>query len=322
MEKESVDFSKRVDVNEGDKKGNVEKWLLEIEGVMISTLKKITKTAIEDETERVGWVKMWPAQVVLGVNMIRWTVKAESAISNNTVKDYVAELVAELKDIVGLVRTDLSELDRLTLGALVTIDVHNKDVIQNIFDENCNNIQDFGWIAQLRYYWDSEQYPKNPMPVKMINAELMYFFEYLGNSSRLVITPLTDRCYRTLMGAYHLFYGGAPEGPAGTGKTETVKDLAKALAVPCVVFNCSDGLNYIAMRKFFKGLASSGSWCCFDEFNRIDLEVLSVIAQQVLTIQTAIRERRKIFNFDGEDITLIHTCAINITMNPGYAGRS
>ena len=143
---------------------------------MISTLKHITKTAVEDETTRVDWVKMWPAQVVLGVNMIRWTIKAENAISSNCVKDYVNELVAELKDIVGLVRTDLSELDRLTLGALVTIDVHNKDVIQNIHDENCSNIQDFGWIAQLRYYWNAEQYPKNPMPVKMINAELMYFF--------------------------------------------------------------------------------------------------------------------------------------------------
>lgn len=321
-EQEEVVFCKKIDVNEGDKKGNIEKWLLETEGIMVKSLKEQCKDSLQDylDVERTDWVKKWSGQIILAVDQIYWTEGVEKAISNYTLEEYHTALSDQILEIVKMVRGDLSAQIRMTLKALVVIDVHARDVVHELVKKNIKNNDEFDWKSQLRYYWQES----GDLKVEMVNAMIPYGFEYLGNSPRLVITPLTDRCYRTLMGAKELNYGGAPEGPAGTGKTESVKDLAKAIAVQCVVFNCSDGLNYMAMAKFFKGLASSGAWCCFDEFNRIDLEVLSVIAQQILVIQRAIDNPRikDRFQFDGTELKLNRQCAVNITMNPGYAGRS
>ncbi len=99
----------------------------------------------------------------------------------------------------------------------------------------------------MRYYWED-----SAIRVRMLHTSTDYGCEYLGNSSRLVLTGLTDRCFRTLMSAIQLNLGGAPQGPAGTGKSETVKELAKICGMHCFIYNCSDGLDYQAMGRMFK----------------------------------------------------------------------
>ena len=309
---------------------NVEKWLNDLIAKMRQTIRDICTDMsqhIQSFTVE-NWVTAeFPAQILLLAMIIWWTERTEDTLRRANGRN--SKIFNETKDEFRMRFNTLvriaGELDKsnkirsLHVEVLITLFLHNYDIYCQLVDARIKSPRDFDWQKQMRYSWQPDG---RKCIVSITDVDREYSYEYLGVTPRLVITPLTDRCYITLAQALGLCMGGAPAGPAGTGKTETVKDMAKAIGIFCVVFNCSDQMNYQALGRIFRGLAQAGVWGDFDEFNRIELDVLSVAAQQVATIFNAQRERQRLFKFtDGSMVELDNRVAIFITMNPGYAGR-
>ncbi|KAG1668463.1 hypothetical protein FOA52_005236 [Chlamydomonas sp. UWO 241] len=306
--------------------GRPEEWLNRVEDAMFMATKKTLYKVLEDSkaVKREKWVKDNQGMLIITAGQIVWTHECEKALSDGenarkSVKLLKKKWMTYLNKLVSITRSKLNKIERNKTVSLITIEVHARDVIDKLVKTNAASTNDFEWVSQLRFYWDKEL---NDCVVKQVLSVFMYGYEYQGNNGRLVITPLTDRCYMTLGAAMFTRRGGNPLGPAGTGKTETVKDFGKALARYVIVFNCSDGVDFKMTGKMFAGLAQTGAWSCLDEFNRIEVEVLSVVATQIATVMSAIKEGRKRFIFLGQEIRLIPSCGIFVTMNPGYAGRS
>ncbi|KAI9004259.1 dynein heavy chain and region D6 of dynein motor-domain-containing protein [Gaertneriomyces semiglobifer] len=310
--------------------GPVEYWLTEVESVMRSTLRKLLLSTLVSmkKSKMDKWLKDWPGQLVITASLIAWTMDCTKALqevergAKHAMRDQRKRQMIRLKKLADMVQVPLSKVERKKLVALMTIEVHSRDVIDRLVKSEVKNASAFEWLSQLRFYWEKEGRDDEDCFIRQINTQFKYGYEYLGNSGRLVITPLTDRCYMTLTTALHLHRGGCPQGPAGTGKTETVKDLGKNLGKYVIVQNCSEDMDYKSIGRMFSGLAQTGAWGCFDEFNRINIEVLSVVASQISTILSAISRNVRVFVFEGQEIKLNTSCGIFITMNPGYAGRT
>ncbi|KFV69246.1 Dynein beta chain, ciliary, partial [Dryobates pubescens] len=321
-EEEYVSFSQPCDCS-----GQVEVWLNHVLDSMRATVRAQMAEAVMayEEKPREQWLFDYPAQVALTCSQIWWTTEVGIAFSRveegyeNAMKEYHKKQVAQLNSLVTMLLGQLSKGDRQKIMTLCTIDVHARDVVAKMIAQKVDSAQAFLWLPQLLHRWAEEE---GHCYANICDAQFLYSYEYLGNTPRLVITPLTDRCYITLTQSLHLTMSGAPAGPAGTGKTETTKDLGRALGIMVYVFNCSEQMDYKSCGNIYKGLAQTGAWGCFDEFNRISVEVLSVVAVQVKSVQDALREKKKSFTFLGEEIRLVPSVGIFITMNPGYAGRT
>ncbi|XP_033076049.1 dynein heavy chain 10, axonemal [Trachypithecus francoisi] len=308
--------------------GRVEDWMTAVLNEMRRTNRLITKEAIFrycEDRSRVDWMLLYQGVVVLAASQVWWTWEVEDVFhkvqkgEKQAMKNYGRKMHRQIDELVTRITMPLSKNDRKKYNTVLIIDVHARDIVDSFIRGSILEAREFEWESQLRFYWDREP---DELNIRQCTGTFGYGYEYMGLNGRLVITPLTDRIYLTLTQALSMYLGGAPAGPAGTGKTETTKDLAKALGLLCVVTNCGEGMDYKAVGKIFSGLAQCGAWGCFDEFNRIDASVLSVISSQIQTIRNALIHQLTTFQFEGQEISLDSRMGIFITMNPGYAGRT
>ncbi|KPI89424.1 putative dynein heavy chain cytosolic [Leptomonas seymouri] len=266
------------------------------------------------------------------------TVSAKSAATaSSAVTKSMDELLVKLAGSV--LDHSIEPSTRYRCEQLITIAVYQRDVSRSLAARKVASSSDFDWLSVLRLYVvpanqrsagnnrsvasvHSLYQSAEAVECRMAEAAVYHGFEYVGAYERLVQTPLTDKCYLTLMQALHTRFGGSPIGPAGTGKTETVKALGMQLGRHVLVFNCDDTFDYQAVSRIFLGLCQVGAWGCFDEFNRLEERILSALSLQIQVIQQSLRERRPQVQLNHRAVPLHNNVAIFITMNPGYAGRS
>ncbi|KAH3764595.1 cytoplasmic dynein heavy chain [Pelomyxa schiedti] len=314
----------------------VDEWLTGIENEMRIALATCLKTAMaermtvdsNDFTSFQAWVAKYPAQIVILCAQIHWCQLVEGAFASEgtalrELQEALNIVSFTLKQLADNVLQELPAILRKKFEHLMAELVHQRDVTRDLIEKKITDNRNFEWLYHLRaYLLPNERELLNCVSMRIANVSMMYGWEYLGVSDFLVETPLIDRCYLTLTQALDSKMGGNPFGPAGTGKTETVKALGSQLGRFVVVFCCDEGFRLQSMSRIFVGLCLCGAWGCFDEFNRLEERTLSAVSQQIQMIQESIKNETYHLTLLDRDVHVNPSMGIFITMNPGYAGRS
>jgi len=297
-EGEEVRFSEPILLQDYPK---INDWLARIETMMRLSLADLLCEAVAELQSFYGsgsgsdvgrdglmsWLEKYPAQLVTLAVQVAWTASIEKSLEDHQAPEHPLNTICQALDLFAdIVLQELAPVTRRKCEHLITELVHQRDVTRSLINQRILDNQGFTWLSQMRFYIDrSIENPLDRLVIRVAETSYPYGWEYLGVPDRLVQTPLTDRVYLTLTQALDKQLGGSPFGPAGTGKTESVKALGVQLGRFVLVFCCDETFDFQAMGRIFIGLCQVGAWGCFDEFNRLEERILSAVSQQVQTIQ-------------------------------------
>ncbi|KAG0418554.1 hypothetical protein HPB47_004758 [Ixodes persulcatus] len=309
----------------------VEVWLNDLAVQMKETLQQLLTDCLNARKKGSAEGQdpsQYPSQILCLAEWVRFTEACEAAIERGTLPRLLEDVKRQLEHYTG-VELESNPVLELKLKALVLDSVHRISIIEELQEHRTSKVTDWHWQKQLsvtnRWRRKPEAGGGRFVCLRHGPGRLRkYSYEYQGNAPKLVHTPLTDKCFISLTQGMRMGVGGNPYGPAGTGKTESVKALGNAMGRQVLVFNCdeasfcpllfpiingkylpgmqdfyttkgtyvpSQGIDVRSMKRIFVGLVKCGAWGCFDEFNRLEESVLSALSVQIQKIQLALKER-------------------------------
>lgn len=315
---EKVQLKQPVPITSND----VEDWLLALDDRMRTTLQELlVRCVAQPDPTSFDSVRQYPSQILQVAQGVQFSMKVEEAIASGNLRSVVKLMQSRLNQLTSMT-PELDDVNLLKVKALILDTIHNTEVVELLLDEQVRHVNEWWWQKQLRYRMSPDT---KKCTVHMVDTSFDYTYEYQGNAAKLVHTPLTDKCYLVLTKGMDLGYGGNPYGPAGTGKTESVKALGSAMGRQVLVFNCDEGIDFKAMGRIFVGIVKCGAWGCFDEFNRLKIDQLSAISQMIQVIQQALKNREPNTILLSKEIDVNPNAGIFVTLNPagkGYGGRT
>lgn len=228
----------------------MEKWLLELEKEMQSTMEQsLNSLHAEDRGVVMENILEYPGQSLHCILSVYWTRDVENTQFNPCSLKELAMKENETFNLLLIKSRDenLASKHKLNLKNILILKSHHIEVINSLASQSQVTVDDFSWTSQLRH-----EFRDAKLHIRCLIHSLGYGYEYLGNVKRLILTPLTERCYRTLFMALAFHLGGHITGPTCSGKTETVKDFANCMAKFLLVFNCSDETPTTVLANYFK----------------------------------------------------------------------
>lgn len=195
--------------------------------------------------------------------------------------------------------SNLSNNERLKFRTITIAEVHARDIIDTFVVQHVMDANDFLWRSQLRFHWLKET---DNLHIEHCSGHIDYGYEYFGLDGRLVVTPLTNKIHLAVTHALTMQLGCSMYGTTTGGKTETIRDLAKILAIFSLITNCNELTDFNSIETILSGLMQCGGWSCLTNFNNIAATTIDVISMLLHTLRASMHLTKSKFNVNERKI--------------------